>query len=142
MTTPTPQSSNTQCPPPLEDVLRIYFHHLESRGRSNGGPDAAVARNLVINLQRENAGDGQIYKELKALSPDAGCPLARYITDSSYITARRSEQVLKRQADEVWLVALKLSLPTNRDVLRLWKRPLTSRLCGCVDTFTKGAPGR
>ena len=93
MTTMTPQSSNTQCLPPLEDVLRVYFQSLESMECSG---DAAVGKNLVNNLKRENASDEVIYKELTALFPDVGCPLARYKTvDSGYMAERRLEQAVR-----------------------------------------------
>jgi hypothetical protein len=99
MTTMTPQPLNTQQHPPLEHVLQVYFHSLESMGRSD---DAAVGKNLVDNFKRENASHEQIYNELMALFPDIGCPLARYQTvDSAYMTARRSEQAVRREADEV-----------------------------------------
>jgi hypothetical protein len=67
MTTMTLQSLNTQCLPPLNDVLWVYFQSLESMDRSG---DAAVGKNLVNNLKRENASDAVIYKELMALFPD------------------------------------------------------------------------
>ena len=64
--------------------------------------DAAVGKNLVNNLKSNNASNEVIYKELSALFPDVGCPLVRYETvDSAYMTARRSEQAVWREADEV-----------------------------------------
>jgi hypothetical protein len=64
--------------------------------------DAAVGKNLVNNLKTENASDEVIYKELTALVPDVGCPLARYkAVDSGYMAARRSEQAVRREANEV-----------------------------------------
>ena len=69
-------------------------------GRLN---DAAVGKNLVENLKRqENAADEQIYNELAALFPDVQSPLVQYErVDSGFMAARRSEQAVRREANDV-----------------------------------------
>jgi hypothetical protein len=53
-------------------------------------------------LKRENTSVEVIYKELTALFPDVGCPLAWYKTvDSGYMAARCSEQAVRQEANEV-----------------------------------------
>jgi hypothetical protein len=98
MTSMTSQSSNL--PPLADDVLRIYFQRLESMECSSD--ILAAGKNLVINLKRVNTPDTVIFKELMALFPDVGCPLAQYQTvDNSYMAARRSEHPVRREAHEV-----------------------------------------
>ena len=99
----TPQSSDisrAQCLPPLKDVLQVYFNSLESMGRLD---DVVVGKNLVENLkQQENGADEQIYNELAALFPYVQSPLVQYErVDSGYMAARRSEQAVWREANDV-----------------------------------------
>ena len=98
MTMMTQQSSII---PPLDDVLLLYFQRLESMECSND-IHVAAGKNLVNNLKRENTPVEVIFRELTALFPDAGCPLAQYTTiDGGYMAARRSEHAVRREATEV-----------------------------------------
>ena len=93
------QSSNL--PPLLDDVLNLYFQRLENTMKCPGHI-VSVGKNLVHNLKRENATDEAIFHELAALFPQGGCPLEIYTTkDKDYTAARRSENALLREANDV-----------------------------------------
>jgi hypothetical protein len=73
MTAVTPKSSKTQCSPPLEDVLGLYFLGLDSMECLLDDP--ALGKYLVKSFKGENASNEEIYNKLMAIFPDVGCPL-------------------------------------------------------------------
>ena len=94
-----PQSSTLS--PPLDDVLILYFHRLESAMNCTGDI-IAVGKNLVCNLKLDNNSDETIFHELSVLFPQHGCPLTLYTTkDMDYMTAHRSQNALLREANDV-----------------------------------------
>ena len=94
-----PQSSTLS--PPLDDVLNLYFHRLES-AMSCSGDMIAVGKNLVCNLKQDDTSDEAIFHELSALFPQHGCPLMLYTTqDRNYMTARQSQNALLKVANDV-----------------------------------------
>jgi hypothetical protein len=58
-----PQSSTLS--PPLDDVLILYFHRLESAMNCTGDI-IAVGKNLVCNLKLDNNSDETIFHELSS----------------------------------------------------------------------------
>ena len=94
-----PQSSALS--PPLDDVLNMYFHRLES-AMSCTGDMIAVGNNLVHNLKQNYTSDETIFHELSVLFPQHGCPLTLYTTqDRDYMTARWSQNALLKEANDV-----------------------------------------
>ena len=66
--------------PPLDHVLNLYFHRLESAMNCTGDI-IAVGKNLVRNLKQDNNSDeAMIFHELLVLFPQHGCPLTLYTT--------------------------------------------------------------
>ena len=65
-----PQSSTLS--PPLDDVLNLYFHRLESAMNCTGDI-IAVGKNLVRNLKQDNNSDETIFQAVGTL-PTAWMP--------------------------------------------------------------------
>ena len=94
-----PQSSTLSSP--LDDVLSLYFHRLES-AMSCTGDMIAVGKNLVRNLKQDDTSDETIFHELSVLFPQHGCPLTLYTTkDRDYTTARQSQNALLIEANDI-----------------------------------------
>ena len=66
-----PQSSTLS--PPIDDVLNLYFHRLESAMGCTAGM-IAVEKNLVCSSKQDDTSNETLLHEMSVLSPQHGSP--------------------------------------------------------------------
>ena len=66
--------------PDLSDVLNVYFKYVVCEWYPGDDTVEKRVRNFVVNLQREDATDDQIYDALAEMNEMMGDPMAFYET--------------------------------------------------------------